>query len=60
MQKLDGLDDLKLNEIYLSHNLIGKIDGLPKTLRVLDLTCNGLKSLEGLNELEDLEEIWVR
>lgn len=49
-----------LEELYLSHNGITDIDGLQslKQLRTLDISANKIKTLVGLNELPDLDEIW--
>jgi protein phosphatase 1 regulatory subunit 7 len=58
---LEGLQKLaNLEELYISHNLIAKIEKLenPK-LGTLDIGNNGLEVLEGLESLENLEELWV-
>lgn len=60
--KLEGLEDLEaLEEFYISHNGISKIEGLEKNLklRVLDLSANRITNLENLSHLKNLEEFWA-
>lgn len=50
-----------LEEIYLSHNGIKKLEGLEnnKKLRVLDVANNFVKDVENIEHLSELEEFWV-
>jgi protein phosphatase 1 regulatory subunit 7 len=60
---LAGLEELEsLEELYISHNGIAKIEGLAqnKRLRVLDVGNNRIEKIEGLEGLDELEEFWVR
>ena len=66
---------LSLEEVYLSENFIKKIDGvstlvikaykywysikLKKNLIVLDYSYNKLTKLEGIEQLQQIEEFWV-
>ena len=52
---------MSLEELYISHNQIQVIEGLENCvkLRVLDLSNNKISELQGLDSLNDLEELWV-
>lgn len=59
---LSGLEELEnLEELYISHNGIAKIEGLSqnKRLRVLDVGNNRIEKIEGLEGLDELEEFWA-
>lgn len=55
------LDNLKLiNKIYLGANSIGKIPILKsESLTTLDLRTNGIKLIEGLDNLKNLKELYL-
>lgn len=60
--KLEGLDELEsLEEFYISHNGLSRIEGLEKNLklRVLDISANRIATLENLSHLSSLEEFWA-
>lgn len=51
-----------LEELYISHNGLLKIEGLDRVprLRIVDVGNNRLETLEGLQgNVENLEEFWV-
>ncbi|KAH7389110.1 protein phosphatase-like protein PP1 regulatory subunit sds22 [Cadophora sp. MPI-SDFR-AT-0126] len=50
-----------LEELYISHNALTSLRGLESctSLRVLDISNNQVSSLEGLEELKELEEVWA-
>ena len=50
-----------LEELYLSHNGVERIEGLQglPNLRVLDLGSNRIKRIEGLEPLLKLRELWL-
>lgn len=50
-----------LEELYLSHNGIARLEGLePLTrLRVLDVSSNRVAAVEGLSTLTALEDLWL-
>jgi protein phosphatase 1 regulatory subunit 7 len=57
-----GIGRLKsLEELYLACNAIVRLDGLPvnSPLRTLDLSTNGVESVEGIEGLVELEELWM-
>ena len=47
--------------MYISHNLLSSICGLDSNLnlRVLDVSNNPIEKLEGVRQLERLEEFWA-
>ncbi|XP_028414468.1 leucine-rich repeat and guanylate kinase domain-containing protein-like isoform X2 [Dendronephthya gigantea] len=59
IQRISGLSNLPLTHLNLSHNSVKKIENLDtlKYLKVLDLSCNYIRSLKGLQEHEFLQEI---
>jgi len=57
-----GLSELKnLEELYVSHNGLTKIEGLEgcTKLKTLDIGANKVEKIEGISHLKDLEEFWV-
>jgi protein phosphatase 1 regulatory subunit 7 len=50
-----------LEELYLSHNGIGRVQGLTllTALNTLDLSNNKISILEGMAQLQALEECWM-
>ncbi|KAB2034986.1 hypothetical protein ES319_D04G121200v1 [Gossypium barbadense] len=57
-----GLEECNaLEEIYLSHNGIAKMEGLSKlvNLRVLDVSSNKLTSVDDIQNLTRLEDLWL-
>ena len=52
---------VNLEELYLSHNGVLKIEGLDSlaNLRILDLASNRISVLENVSHLENLEELWL-
>ncbi|KAH8550733.1 phosphatase 1 regulatory subunit 7 protein-like protein, partial [Umbelopsis sp. PMI_123] len=60
--KLEGLEELhNLEELYVSHNLLEKIEGLENNikLRTLDVAANRITKLENISHLSLLEEFWA-
>ena len=59
MAGLEGCTSLE--ELYLSHNGIGRLEGLaPLTrLKVLDVSSNRVAVVEGLGTLTRLEDLWL-
>lgn len=53
---------MNLEELYVSHNLIEKLEGLENNtkLRTLDIANNKVSKLENISHLTLLEEFWVR
>lgn len=63
LTKLKGLDTLEaLEELYLSHNGIQKLEGLDKNLNLttLDFAANQVTVIENVNHLKKLSQFWVR
>ena len=67
-----GLNSLKnLSELYLASNQIKNVTGLPlfiedgsneefnDVLNTIDLSNNGLSSIEGIQQIRNLEEFWM-
>ena len=50
-----------LEELYLACNAITTLDGIPRNcpLSTVDLSTNGVESLEGAGELKKLSELWM-
>lgn len=50
-----------LEELYLSHNGIWRLEGLSTLtrLKVLDVSNNRISAVEGLDELTQLEDLWL-
>jgi len=50
-----------LEELYISHNGIEKIEGIEKNtkLSILDLANNKIEKLENIHHLLALEEFWM-
>ncbi|KAK7251534.1 hypothetical protein RIF29_34823 [Crotalaria pallida] len=50
-----------LEELYLSHNGISKMEGLSSlvNLRVLDVSSNKLTSVDDISKLTQLEDLWL-
>lgn len=50
-----------LEELYISHNAIERIQGLENVvnLKILDVSNNRITELCGLDHLHNLEEFWV-
>ena len=58
----DGLMNLhKLSELYLACNRIGTVKGLPvpSRLSTIDMSTNGVSSVEGIEDQPQLEEFWM-
>ena len=63
MTKLENLYSLTLlEELYLSENGFTEIEGLDRNVEVstLDLANNKIRSIDNLQHLGKLEELWVR
>jgi protein phosphatase 1 regulatory subunit 7 len=58
---LKGIEHLEnISELYCSHNLITEIPPIQnKKLLTLDVGNNQIKKVQGLEQLELLEEFWV-
>ena len=58
MENLDALSNL--DDLYISHNGIQKIQGLDNNteLTTLDLAGNRISALDNLKALEKIEEFW--
>lgn len=59
---ISGLEEcLALEELYLSHNGITKMEGLSTlvNLRVLDVASNKLTAIEDIENLSQLEDLWL-
>lgn len=57
-----GLSELKnLEELYISHNGLTKIQGLEGCLKLktLDVGANKIEKIENVSHLKELEEFWV-
>lgn len=57
-----GLSSLvALEELYLSHNGIERIEGIENltNLRILDISSNRITSLEGISTLVNLTDLWA-
>ncbi|CAA6672874.1 unnamed protein product [Spirodela intermedia] len=54
-------DCVALEELYLSHNGITRMEGLSslENLRVLDISNNKLTLVEGISDLTRLEDLWL-
>ncbi|KAK1289487.1 hypothetical protein QJS10_CPB18g01104 [Acorus calamus] len=54
-------DCVALEELYLSHNGIAKMEGLSslENLRVLDVSSNKLTSVDDIESLTRLEDLWL-
>jgi len=60
--RLEGLDSLtNLEELYISHNGLTKIEGLDHNLKLttLDVGNNQIEAIENIAHLETLEEFWA-
>ncbi|KAF4114678.1 leucine-rich repeat and guanylate kinase domain-containing protein [Onychostoma macrolepis] len=59
ISRIRGLDHLPLRKLYLTGNVIQKIENLQtlRNLQVLDLSCNRIQSLSGLQNLHLLGNI---
>ncbi|CAN1288375.1 Protein phosphatase 1 regulatory inhibitor subunit PPP1R7 homolog [Linum perenne] len=59
MQGFEGC--VSLEELYLSHNGIEKMEGLSTlvNLRVLDVSSNKLSSVDDIQNLTKLEDLWL-
>lgn len=63
LTKLEGLETLEaLEELYLSHNGIQKLEGLDKNvnLTTLDFAANQVSVIENVGHLKKLSQFWVR
>ena len=63
MTKIENLHSLTLlEELYLSENGFTEIGGLDKNVEIstLDLANNKIRSIDNLQHLGKLEELWVR
>jgi protein phosphatase 1 regulatory subunit 7 len=51
----------ELEELYMSHNGLTKIEGLEKNLKLttIDFGANFISKLENIEHLSLLEEVWV-
>ncbi|KAJ1341956.1 hypothetical protein BSLG_003456 [Batrachochytrium salamandrivorans] len=62
LTKIEGLEGLRnLEELYLSHNAIERIEGLEHNtkLTTVDVSSNRISELEGIAHLMELEELWA-
>lgn len=52
---------MSLEELYLSENFIKQIDGVSSltNLIILDYSYNQISKLNGIENLQKLEEFWV-
>lgn len=63
MTKIENLYSLTLlEELYLSENGFMEIEGLDRNAEIstLDLANNKIRSIDNLQHLSKLEELWVR
>jgi len=63
LTKIENLHSLTLlEELYLSENGFTEIGGLDKNVEIstLDLANNKIRSIDNLQHLGKLEELWVR
>ncbi|KAL0308579.1 UNVERIFIED_CONTAM: protein phosphatase 1 regulatory inhibitor subunit PPP1R7 [Sesamum radiatum] len=62
LTSISGLEEcVALEELYLSHNGIEKMEGLCTliNLRVLDVSSNKLKEINDIKNLAKLEDLWL-
>ena len=60
--KLENLDALEnLEELYISHNGLTRIEGLDSNLKLatLDIAGNRIREVENVKHLSKMEEFWV-
>lgn len=52
---------LSLRELYLACNRLADVSGLPRspTLTIVDLSSNGVQSVQSIDEHSSLEEVWM-
>ncbi|PON62239.1 LRR domain containing protein [Parasponia andersonii] len=62
LTSMKGFEEcVALEELYLSHNGISKMEGLSSlvNLRVLDVSSNKLTSVDDIGNLTQLEDLWL-
>ncbi|KAH7511969.1 hypothetical protein FEM48_Zijuj12G0040300 [Ziziphus jujuba var. spinosa] len=62
LTSMKGFEEcIALEELYLSHNGISKMEGLSSLihLRVLDVSSNKLTSVDDIEKLTQLEDLWL-
>ncbi|POO00843.1 LRR domain containing protein [Trema orientale] len=62
LTSMKGFEEcVALEELYLSHNGISKMEGLSSlvNLRVLDVSSNKLTSVDDIENLTQLEDLWL-
>ena len=60
---MEGLDSLEaLEELYLSHNGLTKLENLEHNVRLttLDFGANQIEVIENVKHLKNLSQFWVR
>jgi protein phosphatase 1 regulatory subunit 7 len=63
LTKIENLHSLTLiDELYLSENGFTQIEGLDRNVGIstLDLANNKIRSIDNIQHLSKLEELWVR
>lgn len=63
MTKIENLHSLTLlEELYLSENGFTEIEGVDRNVEIstLDLANNKIRSIDNLQHLSKMEELWVR
>ena len=62
LESLDGVAPLEnLEELYVSHNLLKKMEGLDYNLRlrIIDVSNNQIAHLDNISHLKYIEEFWA-
>jgi protein phosphatase 1 regulatory subunit 7 len=63
LTKIENLHSLTLlEELYLSENGFTEIEGVDRNVEIstLDLANNKIRSIDNLQHLSKMEELWVR
>lgn len=50
---------MKLEELYISHNALTRIENLAPNLKNLDISSNAIEKLENIGHLTGLVELWA-